>query len=286
MLKYRLIFGILMVVLLVGILFFDAWLDGSIRDSIENKPVQSTLFYVLVALLVSLGQIEISTLASNKGVNIFKPFAMIASILLAGTWYWPQLLNRIDPGMYLGLMISLCIGLLFVIQYLKFGTTGIMTNCGANFFSICYLGVLASFTVAIRIHFGLYTLFMFVFTIKCCDIGAYAVGSLWGKRKFSPNISPKKTWEGMAGGIVLSLIVAILFAVIFGIMPWYWAIVFASVFAFVGQLGDLAESLIKRDAEQKDSAAVVPGFGGILDLIDSPIMAAPFAYFFFRLICS
>ncbi|GAI53899.1 unnamed protein product, partial [marine sediment metagenome] len=103
---------------------------------------------------------------------------------------------------------------------------------------------------------------MFVFTVKSADIGAYAVGSLWGAHKFSPKISPGKTWEGMAGAIAIAMIVTVLFAESCDIMGWWLAAIFGFCFAFIGQFGDLAESMIKRDAEQKDSANNVPGFGG------------------------
>jgi phosphatidate cytidylyltransferase len=88
----------------------------------------------------------------------------------------------------------------------------------------------------------------------------------------------------MAGAILFATIAAVLFAVISGIMSWLAAVVFAVAFAFIGQLGDLAESLIKRDAELKDASSSVPGFGGLLDVIDSPLLAAPFAYLFFALL--
>ena len=135
--------------------------------------------------------------------------------------------------------------------------------------------------LAVRIDFGLWPLLMFVFVVKSADIGAYTTGSLFGKHKFSPKISPAKTWEGMAGAIAAAMIVAILFAAGCDIMVLPLAAVFGFCFAFIGQFGDLAESMIKRDAEQKDSANNVPGFGGILDIIDSPLVAAPFAYLFF-----
>ena len=79
----------------------------------------------------------------------------------------------------------------------------------------------------------------------------------------------------------MAIIVAVFFAVFCDIMVWPVAAIFGLCFAFIGQFGDLAESMIKRDAEQKDSANNVPGFGGILDIIDSPLLAAPFAYVFF-----
>jgi phosphatidate cytidylyltransferase len=87
----------------------------------------------------------------------------------------------------------------------------------------------------------------------------------------------------MAGAVIFGVLIALLFGRVFGIMNWKSAAVFGICFAFIGQYGDLAESLIKRDTGQKDSSSSVPGFGGMLDVIDSPLAAAPFAYLFFRL---
>jgi phosphatidate cytidylyltransferase len=107
---------------------------------------------------------------------------------------------------------------------------------------------------------------------------------MFGRHKFSPVISPGKTWEGMAGAVVVAAVVGSLFAHFCGIMPIVYGTIFGAIFAFIGQLGDLAESMLKRDAQQKDSSHTVPGFGGILDVIDSPLVAAPFAFACFWLI--
>ena len=173
---------------------------------------------------------------------------------------------------------------LFFCQAVRFGNTGVITNCGTNLFAIIYLGLLSSFVLGVRIDFGLWPLLMFIFTVKSSDIGAYTIGKLFGKHKFSPKISPGKTWEGMAGAVIFAAVVGSIFAGVCGIMPVRLGAVFGSVFAFLGQLGDLAESMIKRDAARKDSASSLPGFGGILDVIDSPLATAPFAYLFFALV--
>jgi phosphatidate cytidylyltransferase len=88
----------------------------------------------------------------------------------------------------------------------------------------------------------------------------------------------------MAGAVAVSAIISLAFAAVSGIMGLWPALVFGVCMAFVGQLSDLAESMLKRDAKQKDSSNCVPGFGGILDVIDSPLFAAPFAYVFFTLV--
>jgi phosphatidate cytidylyltransferase len=121
---------------------------------------------------------------------------------------------------------------------------------------------------------------MFVFVIKSSDIGAYTFGRLFGRHKLAPRVSPGKTWEGLGGAVVFAAVVSLAFALIFGIMRVWIAPVFGATMAVVGQLSDLSESMLKRDAQQKDSSNRVPGFGGILDVIDSPLFAAPCAYLF------
>ena len=283
MLKYRLLFGTLMTIFFTAVVIFDGRLDGSLTASAaDDKAVQGTLLCILIALLMIPAQLELSKLAAAKNLKIFTPVSIIASILFAGSWYWPQLIE-IPPETYLIFLSTFVLLALLLYQYVRYGTSAVLANCGANYFSIVYLGLLSGFVLAIRIEFGLWPLLMFIFVIKSADIGAYAIGAPFGRHKFSPEISPSKTWEGMAGAVATATIVAILFAVSCDIitMAWWLAAIFGFCFAFIGQFGDLAESMIKRDAEQKDSASNVPGFGGILDIIDSPLLAAPFAYLFF-----
>lgn len=283
MLKHRLIFGTLMTIFFTAVVIFDGWLDASLSSSTQNKTVQATVFCLLIALLVVASQIELSKLIEKKNLKIFKPITIPASILLATSWYWPQIF-KISLSGYLLFVSALTFFALFFYQYFRYGISSVIANCGANAFSIIYIGLLSAFVPAIRIDFGPWALLMFVFVVKAADIGAYTTGSLFGKHKFSPNVSPNKTWEGMAGAVVTAVIVAVFFAD-YCIMKWPVAVLFGFCFAFIGQFGDLAESLIKRDTEQKDSASsggiAVPGFGGILDVIDSPLAAATFAYLFF-----
>jgi phosphatidate cytidylyltransferase len=280
MLKYRLVFGTLMTVFFAAIVIFDGWLDGTLTASAADKPVQGTILCILIALLVIPAQLELSKLAAAKNLKIFSPITIIASILFATSWYWPQFL-QIESRICLYFIPAFVLMVLLLYQYIRYGTSEVLANCGASYFSIIYLGLLGAFVLAVRIDFGPWALLMFVFVVKSADIGAYSFGSLFGKHKFSPEISPGKSWEGMAGAVATATIVAILFAISCDIMVWWLAVIFGSCFAFIGQMGDLAESMIKRDAKQKDSASMVPGFGGILDILDSLLLAAPFAYLFF-----
>ena len=277
-----------MTVFFTAVVIFDGWIDGSLIsstvDDTADTAVQGTGFCLLVALLAISAQIELSKLAAAKGLKIFLPVSIVASILFATASYWPQLI-AFPLETYLLLLSAFALLTLLLYQYTNYGTSAVLANCGANYFSIAYLGILSGFSVTIRVEFGLWHLLMFAFVIKSSDIGAYAIGTLLGKHKFSPRISPGKSWEGLGGAVVAAALVAIGFALSCGIMSWWWAVIFGPCSAFIGQMGDLVESMMKRDAEQKDSGQKVPGFGGVLDIIDSPLVAAPFAYLFF-LCCS
>lgn len=284
MLKHRLLSGTLMTVVFIVLMLIDGWLDGSITiDTSDDRPIKATILCFLICLLLVLGQCELSAMAKAKGLRIFLPATIVGSVFLGSSWYISKLLN-VESHVYLYFVCAFIICGLFGYQYLRYGTKDVIVNCGVNCFFIFYLGLLAAFTLALRIEFGLWYLFMFIFVVKTADIGAYTAGSLWGRHKFSPIVSPKKTWEGMAGAVVTAIVISVLFALFFGIMLWYWALVFGVLFAFFGQFSDLAESLIKRDAEQKDSSVSIPGFGGILDVMDSVLLSAPFAYLFFSLL--
>jgi len=281
MLKHRLLFGTLMTAFFAAVVILDGWLDGSLTTCpTDDKAVQATLLCILIAVLIVPAQFEFSRLAAAKNLKIFMPISITAAVLFATSRYVQQLIE-IPPGIYLLFLSAVSLlGLLFT-QYILYGNSAVLANCGANYFSIIYLGLLSTFVLAVRIDFGLWRLLMFIFTVKSADIGAYAVGASLGRHKFSPKLSPGKTWEGMAGAVAAAVLIGVLFAVGCDIMAWWLAAIFGVCFAFIGQFGDLAESMIKRDAEQKDSANNVPGFGGILDIIDSPLAAAPFAYLFF-----
>jgi phosphatidate cytidylyltransferase len=119
--------------------------------------------------------------------------------------------------------------------------------------------------------------------VKMGDSGAYTVGRLIGRHKMAPVLSPGKTWEGVAGAIGFAMLGAWM---VFRLMPgsstrtefrWQW-LVYGAIVGVAGLIGDLAESLIKRDAGRKDSSTWMPGFGGILDVLDSILFAAPIAW--------
>ena len=174
-----------------------------------------------------------------------------------------------------------------------------VTNIGATLFGVIYLGWLLSHAILLRNidqyqnireyasnHQGLSDLgfFLVVFTVACTflnDTGAYYTGTLIGKHKLAPKISPGKTIEGTIGGIVVCIITGLIVNYLFGNpLSSDWTIAFALLVAIAAILGDLVESSIKRGAGIKDSGDIVPGHGGVLDRFDSLIFVFPVSYYF------
>jgi phosphatidate cytidylyltransferase len=133
---------------------------------------------------------------------------------------------------------------------------------------------------------GHFYVLYFVLITKFSDAGAYAVGSLIGKHKMIPRISPGKTWEGFGGAIVVSGIASVVFVHFAGSrmpsMNWVHAVILGIVLSATAVIGDLIESIFKREAGVKDSGRIFPGIGGILDLLDSLLFNAPIMYLYLR----
>jgi phosphatidate cytidylyltransferase len=124
----------------------------------------------------------------------------------------------------------------------------------------------------------------FFLVLMGADTGAYYTGRAFGKHKLAPNISPGKTWEGVAGGMLAALALAtVAHFWFFRELPLKWALPLAAVMMILGVLGDLSESALKRSAGAKDAAKILPGHGGVLDRLDSLLFNAPLIYYFARL---
>ncbi len=162
---------------------------------------------------------------------------------------------------------------------------GALEDVASTFLGVFYVAMLFAFQVAIRTGSdGKQWLVFLYFIIWASDIGAYSIGIPFGKRRLYEKVSPKKSIEGLVGALVASAAMALLCRVWF--MPPIGmgeAIVIALMLAVVGTIGDLAESLLKRAAGVKDSGAIIPGHGGILDRMDSMLFAAPVLYYYLKM---
>jgi phosphatidate cytidylyltransferase len=171
------------------------------------------------------------------------------------------------------------------------GPDRIVERVALTAFTLIYLGVLPCFLAQLRwLDFGYSTtaLALAVFVPKGNDIGAYFTGKfltgrLLGRHPMTPLLSPKKTWQGAVGGMLASVAVAVGINALSPVIPGrlIGAIFFGLTVGLAGIFGDLAESLIKRDVQTKDASHTVPGFGGVLDVVDSLLFAAPVAYLWF-----
>lgn len=275
-----------MALLFVGLVLFDAHLDGSLKPDHGQLGIQAHLLCILIMILTTPAILELAKLARMRDTLLFLPVAIPGTLAMATLWYWKQY-GSLEYYSLIIVLFILSVSVLssFVFQAVCYGTQNVLKNCSATLFSILYLGLLCSFILGIRIDYGPWAFLMFVFTVKCSDIGAYAFGRLFGKHKMAPSISPGKTWEGLGGAAVTAGVTGYLFALLCGIMNPALGLLFGAIFAVLGQMGDLAESMLKRDAAAKDSSVLIPGFGGILDVIDSPLATAPAAYAFFMLCC-
>jgi phosphatidate cytidylyltransferase len=145
-----------------------------------------------------------------------------------------------------------------------------------------YVGVMLRFAVLLRLECGVGAIASWIITVKMGDVGAYTVGRLIGRHKLCPRLSPGKTIEGAVGAVVFTCAgawasLAWLAPAVMARHPWAW-LPYGLVLGIAGMLGDLAESMLKRDVGLKDSSRWMPGFGGVLDILDSLLLSAPVAW--------
>ncbi len=165
------------------------------------------------------------------------------------------------------------------------GFSGALPDIAGGVLVIAYIPLLTSF-VALMLadNSGAVLVFCFILTTVCSDIGGYAAGVLFGKHPMAPSVSPKKSWEGFLGSVIAASLAAIFGLWLLLEVPAWGGLLFGVVLVAGATLGDLCESLIKRDLGIKDMGAILPGHGGILDRIDSIIVAAPLAWLLYQVI--
>ncbi len=173
-------------------------------------------------------------------------------------------------------VLSVIALLLFVIRYFPdLNWTGILLS----YTGALYIGISMATVYLLRKQWGFWPVFSLLVVIWVTDSGAYFIGKKWGRKRFVPGISPQKTWMGVFGGLATAAIAGLILSSFWIIKPLDMFFLSLLV-SFAGQMGDLAESVLKRSAGVKDSGKLLPGHGGIFDRMDSLLMAAPIAYIF------
>lgn len=278
MLRQRLPIGIALIFAFVGIL----WLDGL-----------TTPWHPIWALLVTtagvMASMELTPLLEKA---IARPYGGLMSVcvglcLAANAAAAPLGLHGLQAMTPTTLALGLSVCVLMLTGVKQFDDENpVLPWLAATLFGVVYIGLCGSFLGQLRYLSGpvagAFALGLVVAVTKGTDIGAYTFGKLIGRRLMTPRLSPKKTWEGAFGGLLFGMLAAWLMTRLeLAVRGEAWlgslgtCVGFGLCVSVAGQLGDLAESMIKREAKVKDASGMIPGFGGILDLLDSLFLAAP-----------
>jgi phosphatidate cytidylyltransferase len=260
-----------------------------------NVLVSDGVFLLIIVFFAITGLIEFYDLAQKRGLACFKWCGLLGGVLLMvgtflnltghlGTSGSPARVNDFETGFLILFVLGLCVR-----QFVSTSSTAGIAAIAATLFGLMYVPWLLNFIQKINFFPGVegkfYVLY-FILVTKFSDTGAYVVGSLIGRHKMIPRISPGKTWEGFGGAIVVSTGASLVFVHFLGNhmagMNWRHAVVLGVILSLTAVVGDLIESLFKREAGVKDSGNLFPGIGGILDLLDSLLFNAPIMYLYLR----
>ncbi len=270
MLHWRLLLGTLIIAALVGL----CWLD-------HLAAVPGIWLMPVAIVLVVMASGEMLRLAEAAGLCPLAPAVYGGNLLLiVSNWMFA----------FCGMLFALAIGAMAILmgeirRYEKPG--GVTADMAAAVFALVYVGVMFGFVVQLRMSWGIAALASLLIVVKLGDIGAYTVGRLFGRHQIAPVLSPGKTVEGAIGALTFACfgswvtfrwLVPWLAGEGAAAGPWWGWTAFGLLVGTAGLLGDLAESLIKRDVGWKDSSSWLPGFGGVLDILDSILLAAPVAW--------
>lgn len=259
--------------------------------------IENYIVLLLMVVLAGVGLMEFYGLVEKEGMVCFRRWGIVGGVLLmAGTFAhfqgWlgikdtPARVNDFEVSFLILFVLGLCFR-----QFLARSNTKGILAISTTMFGLMYVPWLLNFIQKIHFFPGLegngklYVLY-FILVTKFSDSGAYAVGSLIGRHKMIPRISPGKTWEGFGGAIVVSTGASVLFAHLAGSrlpgMTLGHAVILGILLSTAAVVGDLIESLFKREAGVKDSGSFFPGIGGVLDLLDSLLFNAPIMYLYLR----
>jgi phosphatidate cytidylyltransferase len=228
-------------------------------------------FVILVIIAVAYGIYELVTALATSGAILPLPPLVVGGVAMeAAAWY------RGPNGLVVVTFITLCA---VVIWRLGEGAQGYLRDVGAAALVTLYLPLLAGFAVLLtHPSDGAARVILFIATVVCSDTGGYFAGVLFGKHPLAPVVSKAKTWEGFTGSVVACALCGSLIVHFTFHHQWWQGALFGVALAVTATVGDLGESVIKRDLGIKDMGRLLPGHGGIMDRLDSLLPCAAVAY--------
>lgn len=240
------------------------------------------LFMVFAGALVAFTAVELANALRFAGRDVPRlPTVVVAVAVLPATFFWQA------PGQWIATLAGIAIISVWRLVELirpsaRTSAKNVLLDLAAGAFIMIYVAFMAGFTVLLTAQTGgeWWTL-AFLIVVVAVDIGAYASGVAFGKHPMAPSISPKKTWEGFAGSVAAAVLAAVLLALFMLHQPWWVGVILGLTMVVTATMGDLAESLIKRDLGIKDISTWLPGHGGFLDRIDSSLLSAAAAFALF-----
>lgn len=283
---------------ILAALFTLMWLDY--RLLVFGTPGAWLLPLLLVISM--LGTEEVLSLLHAQNHHPRGVFVYAGSLLIPLIVGWPIVLGMftaakpneavLESLAYVVPTLAVLTAVVFLGEMARYDKPGTaILNVALAIFAIVYIGLSLSFWVMLRLHHGngvgMAALFSMLLVVKMADVGAFACGKCLGRHKLTPVLSPGKTWEGAIGGVTVACLTSWAFfrfaapamAGTTAIKPALPAVlVYGVALAIAGMVGDLAESLLKRDMQRKDSSTWLPGLGGVLDIIDAPLIAGPVAW--------
>jgi phosphatidate cytidylyltransferase len=245
------------------------------------------IFMVLAAVLVAFATLELATALRQASIHVPRIPSMIAGVaLVPAAYFWGAEGQWL---VFLGGVLLVVVWRLVEVGFVppRPDARGLVHDLAAGVFVQVYVSFLASAAVLLLAQEGgQWWVLSFIVVVVLTDVGAYASGLNFGKHPMAPTISPKKTWEGLAGAVLVALIGGVLLAIFMLQQPWWFGLIFGAVITTTATIGDLCESLLKRDIGIKDMSSWLPGHGGFLDRLDSILPSAAAAYVLWVVVAS
>jgi phosphatidate cytidylyltransferase len=227
---------------------------------------------------------EFYSMVERKNIKVYKYFGTLLGILVPIFTYLEYDIKT--EGMVPFSLVLFAV-FIFARQFTKKDDSNILTSTSITLFGILYISWFFSFIIKLKyLPSGANLVLFLIILTKGGDMGAYFIGTAIGKHLLIPRISPKKTKEGTIGGFLITLILSILCKPLLPDLSYWQLLVAGILIGTVTPIGDLAESLFKRDCGVKDSGGSLPGLGGILDMMDSLLLTSPILYFYITTICN